>query len=150
VPKAPGRTLRARACRITRRENAVNDFLDMLARARAEHTAEEETVPFTADDVARESYRPEPVPPQFSANLPGVGNLAAELYAELVGVAEIAERLGVRKAQVTNWSHRAPTNGFPAPVHQVTAGRLWRWPDIERWYRGYVPQRQKTKPGRLP
>jgi hypothetical protein len=35
-------------------------------------------------------------------------------------------------------------------VHQVTAGRLWRWPDIERWYRGYVPQRQKAKPGRLP
>jgi hypothetical protein len=113
----------------------VNDFLDMLARARAEHTEEEKTMPYTADDIARESYRPEAPQPD---------------YAELVGVAEIAERLGVRKAQVTNWSHRAPTNGFPVHVHQVTAGRLWRWPDIERWYRGYVPQRQKTKPGRLP
>jgi hypothetical protein len=117
----------------------VNDFLDMLARARAEHTAEGDPMPYTADDVALETYRP-PAEPVTDA----------ETYAEMVGVAEIAERLGVRKAQVTNWSHRAPTNGFPVHVHQVTAGRLWRWPDIERWYRGYVPQKQKTKPGRLP
>lgn len=75
--------------------------------------------------------------------------LDADPYADLVGVWEIADRLNVKKTIVTNWVHRTPTNGFPAPAFRLHMGPVYRWSAIEAWWKGYVPQRQKIKPGRL-
>ena len=54
---------------------------------------------------------------------------------QLVGVTEIAERLGARSpARVHDWRRRYPD--FPEPVAKLGMGLLWNWPDVERWARG--------------
>ena len=56
----------------------------------------------------------------------GVGNL--------VGTAEIAERLGLAYPEtVHSWRRRYPD--FPQPVAELRQGLIWNWPDVERWAR---------------
>lgn len=55
---------------------------------------------------------------------------------ELVGSREIAERLGLLRAQAVHYLwRRDPT--FPEPVYGATEGmggmRVWYWPDVRRW-----------------
>jgi hypothetical protein len=53
---------------------------------------------------------------------------------QLVGAAEIADRLGVARPQVVHlWRTRYPD--FPEPVAQLRQALVWYWPDIERWAR---------------
>lgn len=58
---------------------------------------------------------------------------------ELVGAAEIADRLGFEPRTVHAWHSRH--RDFPAPVAELTAALVWAWPDVEKWAR---------KTGRLP
>lgn len=52
----------------------------------------------------------------------------------LVGTAEIAERLGVSRHQVVHdWRRRH--DDFPEPVAKLKRGLIWNWPDVERWAR---------------
>lgn len=63
---------------------------------------------------------------------------------QLVGTAEIAERLGVKRHQVVHdWRRRYPE--FPEPVAQLRRTLIWNWPDVERWARatGRLP---RTRP----
>jgi hypothetical protein len=51
---------------------------------------------------------------------------------ELVGAAEIAQRMGVGKSTVVHdWRRRHPE--FPEPVASLTAGLVWAWPDVVAW-----------------
>ncbi len=50
---------------------------------------------------------------------------------ELVGIAEIAERLGVSKQVVANWRARKPT--FPRPVADLKSGPVWSKDVILAW-----------------
>jgi hypothetical protein len=51
---------------------------------------------------------------------------------QMVGAAEIAERLGMRSASlVHDWRKRYPD--FPQPVATLKAGLVWAWPDVEKW-----------------
>jgi predicted DNA-binding transcriptional regulator AlpA len=60
--------------------------------------------------------------------------------AELVGAAEIVQRLGLARTQtVHNW--RVRHEDFPQPVAELESALIWYWPDIEKWAR---------KTGRLP
>jgi len=53
---------------------------------------------------------------------------------DLVGAAEIADRLGIARTQtVHNWRHRH--QDFPQPFVRLEAGLVWYWPDVERWAR---------------
>jgi predicted DNA-binding transcriptional regulator AlpA len=53
---------------------------------------------------------------------------------QLVGAAEIAERLGLGKSTVVHdWRRRH--DDFPEPVADLTMGLVWAWPDVERWAR---------------
>lgn len=53
---------------------------------------------------------------------------------QLVGVTEIAERLGVKAAsRVHDWRRRY--QDFPAPVAKLAMGLVWYWPEVERWAR---------------
>ena len=52
---------------------------------------------------------------------------------ELVGAAEIAQRLGCAKNVVHTWQRRDPT--FPAAVSHLVMGKLWHWPEVEAWAR---------------
>ncbi len=52
----------------------------------------------------------------------------------LVGTAEIAERLGMKRHQVVHdWRRRYPE--FPKPVADLRRGPIWNWPDVEKWAR---------------
>lgn len=52
--------------------------------------------------------------------------------ALLVGTAEIAARLGVKRATVVHdWRYRHPE--FPEPVARLSIGMVWYWPDVARW-----------------
>lgn len=51
---------------------------------------------------------------------------------ELVGAAEIAARLGVKRLQVVHdWRRRH--GEFPRPVVTVSRTLVWHWPDVQRW-----------------
>jgi hypothetical protein len=53
---------------------------------------------------------------------------------DLVGAAEIAERLGLRGRQaVSDWRRRHPD--FPKPVAELKQAMVWNWPDVEAWAR---------------
>jgi hypothetical protein len=49
-----------------------------------------------------------------------------------MGVAEVAELLGVSKQRVTQL---AKVDGFPAPAASLAAGPVWESADIELWAR---------------
>lgn len=50
----------------------------------------------------------------------------------LVGSAEIIERLGARHPQlIHDWRRRYPD--FPEPVARLSMGLVYYWPDVERW-----------------
>ena len=53
---------------------------------------------------------------------------------ELVGAAEIAERLGLRHPSlIQDWRLRYPD--FPEPIARLKAAHVWSWPDVEAWAR---------------
>ena len=53
---------------------------------------------------------------------------------ELVGAAEIADRLGLAQVQtVHSWRRRY--SDFPEPVAQLGQALIWAWPEIEAWAR---------------
>jgi len=49
---------------------------------------------------------------------------------DLVGLTEIATMLGVSRQRV---GQLADTEGFPVPVADLAAGRIWTRGDIEKW-----------------
>jgi predicted DNA-binding transcriptional regulator AlpA len=49
---------------------------------------------------------------------------------DIVGIAEIAERLHVARNTAWRWSQRAD---FPEPAARLTTGPIWHTSDIERW-----------------
>lgn len=58
---------------------------------------------------------------------------------DLVGVTEIAERLGWDRRRVSTYIARG---SFPEPLAKLAGGRVWRWEDVERVAieRGWVPR----------
>jgi predicted DNA-binding transcriptional regulator AlpA len=62
--------------------------------------------------------------------------------SDVVGIAEIAERLGKSERTVRRWLDR---DDFPKPAAELAIGRVWDWPDIERWADATLPL---SKPGR--
>jgi predicted DNA-binding transcriptional regulator AlpA len=53
---------------------------------------------------------------------------------DLVGAAEIAARLGVKRTTVVHdWRRRHPD--FPEPIAKLQAAYVWSWPDVESWAR---------------
>lgn len=51
---------------------------------------------------------------------------------DLVGTAEIAERLRVGAPEVVH-SWRRRYDDFPPPVARLRIGFVWAWPDVEAW-----------------
>jgi hypothetical protein len=50
---------------------------------------------------------------------------------DLVGVAEIADRLGTSRFTVHHW--RQHHSEFPRPLAELKAGPVWAWPEVELW-----------------
>jgi hypothetical protein len=53
---------------------------------------------------------------------------------DLVGAAEIAERLGLSHPQSVHTLRRRHID-FPAPVAELRQAMVWAWPDVEAWAR---------------
>jgi predicted DNA-binding transcriptional regulator AlpA len=51
----------------------------------------------------------------------------------LMGVKDIADRLGTTPAMVHSYFDRRATSKFPEPVGETSGGRLWTRPDVEEW-----------------
>lgn len=67
---------------------------------------------------------------------------------ELVGIAEVAERLGWPRRRVTEWHRQGK---LPPPLAVLQAGPVWRRQDIEAFARGEAPQkRQGLRPLTVP
>jgi hypothetical protein len=62
--------------------------------------------------------------------------------SNLVGAAEIAQRLGVARPNVVHDWHRRHAD-FPEPVAKLRQALVWSWPDVEKWARrtGRLPVR---------
>lgn len=55
--------------------------------------------------------------------------------SELVGAAEIADRLGLAQVQTVHlWRKRY--SDFPEPVAQLRTALIWAWPDVQNWAEG--------------
>jgi predicted DNA-binding transcriptional regulator AlpA len=52
---------------------------------------------------------------------------------DLVGAAEIADRLGIARQSVHQLARRHAD--FPQPVATLRQAMVWNWPDVERWAR---------------
>lgn len=80
--------------------------------------------PYTA--IHKESQQAGPA-------LPSVEVVGRRIDAEnLVGATEIAERLGVARAQTVHvWATRY--EDFPKPVAQLKQAFVWNWPDVAAW-----------------
>ncbi len=69
-----------------------------------------------------------------------MGVYLSAVGTDLVGVAEIAELLGVTRQRVHQLT-QAPD--FPAPVAELSAGRIYNRDEVEAWARrtGRLPER---------
>ena len=52
-------------------------------------------------------------------------------YLDLVGLEEIAGRVGVSGSTINDWLERF--DDFPTPVVRVRMPPMWRWLEVERW-----------------
>ena len=62
-----------------------------------------------------------------------VNSRLGSVKLDLVGVAEIAEMLGVSRQRVHQIIKR--DESFPGPVAELSAGKIWLLADIEAWQR---------------
>lgn len=71
--------------------------------------------------------------PIADPDLPTVDDMGRRIDSDqLVGAAEIAARLGMKRPQVIHdWRRRYPD--FPEPVAHLRQALVWNWPDVERW-----------------
>jgi predicted DNA-binding transcriptional regulator AlpA len=51
--------------------------------------------------------------------------------SDLVGAAEIGQRLGVDRRTVHLWRQRHAD--FPQPVAELKQALVWSWPDVAAW-----------------
>jgi predicted DNA-binding transcriptional regulator AlpA len=64
---------------------------------------------------------------------------------DLVGVAEIAQRAGVKRDTIRQWRRRHPD--FPQPLIRLATGPVWDYAEVERWMaKVRPPGRPRKKP----
>lgn len=61
------------------------------------------------------------------------GQTAYAPTVEPVGLAEIAQRLGVSRQAAKNWRTRGTREPLPAPRWTVSGAPAWEWDEIEEW-----------------
>jgi len=70
--------------------------------------------------------------PRVSARVYGVSMARSVEVDQLVGAAEIADRLGLAVPQTVHDWRRRHTD-FPRPVAVLKMGMVWNWPDVAKW-----------------
>lgn len=54
--------------------------------------------------------------------------------ADLAGVAELSETLGVSRQAVSNWNAGRSRDGFPAPLTRLRSGPIWSRHAVLAWW----------------
>lgn len=52
---------------------------------------------------------------------------------DLVGVTDIAQRLGVAVNTAWRWSKGERGKDFPEPAGRIGGRPVWKWRDVEKW-----------------
>ena len=59
------------------------------------------------------------------------------LADELLGLCELSTRLAVSRVRTDQITRR---DDFPAPIADLSQGRIWWAPDVEEWIQKHRPQ----------
>jgi predicted DNA-binding transcriptional regulator AlpA len=72
---------------------------------------------------------------RLTAALPGLKMV--RLDPELVGISDIAQRIGHSRQNVQQWVNGERNGSRPFPAPEGSAGRslVWRWADVNEWLR---------------
>lgn len=58
----------------------------------------------------------------------------AEIYADIAGIAEIADALGVKTTRVKRWIERRYTTNCPMPVRELGVGYIYSLREWRAWF----------------
>lgn len=58
--------------------------------------------------------------------------------ADLVGTADVMERLGTTKSIVNSWIKRRAKTGYPEPRWIVSGNPAWCWECVRAWHKDFV------------
>jgi hypothetical protein len=84
----------------------------------------------------------------LTAALPGLRVI--RLDPELVGISDIAQRIGHSRQNVQQWVNGERNGNRPFPAPEGCAGRslVWRWADVNEWLRPLALDDEAVRPSR--
>ena len=97
---------------------------------RAASTDDTSTAPAARDEASAARSGPATTQPASAGYTRLMPATRSRSKLELVGAAEVAERLGVSRNTVASWQHRKL---LPEPLGYVSGNPAWDWPVIEAW-----------------
>jgi predicted DNA-binding transcriptional regulator AlpA len=85
---------------------------------------------------------------RLTAALPGLR--VVRLDPELVGISDIAQRIGHSRQNVQQWVNGERNGSRPFPAPEGCAGRslVWRWADVNEWLRPLGVDDEAVRPTR--
>ena len=85
---------------------------------------------------------------RLAAALPGLRMV--RLDPELVGISDIAQRIGHSRQNVLQWVNGERNGSRPFPAPEGCAGRslVWRWADVNEWLRPLGVADEAVRPSR--
>jgi hypothetical protein len=85
---------------------------------------------------------------RLTAALPGLK--VVHLDPELVGISDIAQRIGHSRQNVLQWVNGERNGSRPFPAPEGCAGRslVWRWADVNEWLRPLGVSDEAVRPSR--
>jgi predicted DNA-binding transcriptional regulator AlpA len=85
---------------------------------------------------------------RLTAALPGLK--IVRLDPELVGISDIAQRIGHSRQNVQQWVNGERNGSRPFPAPEGCAGRslVWRWADVNEWLRPLGVSDEAVRPSR--
>ena len=85
---------------------------------------------------------------RLTTSLPGLK--IVRLDPELVGISDIAQRIGHSRQNVQQWVNGERNGSRPFPVPEGCAGRslVWRWADVNEWLRPLGISDEAVRPSR--
>jgi len=86
--------------------------------------------------------------PRLAAALPKLK--IVRLDPELVGISDIAQRIGHSRQNVQQWVNGERNGSRPFPAPEGCAGRslVWRWADVNEWLRPLGVSDEAVRPSR--
>lgn len=65
-------------------------------------------------------------------------DLSDAIFADLAGIKELSDELGVPRQTICNWAAGRARIGFPVPLLRLGATPIWSRSVVKSWYKGEV------------